>query len=170
MESMRGKGLNKMSCWCRTTVLRIPAICLGFEYWQDWDEFLEKHKEEFHWCPGYFASAICDSYSREDYVGYLVGERGSEPWDRLDMDLYPDVVQSVPGPFLDYYLEEIAPLPPEENTYNDNDCARPLSQEEKEKYLPLFLKLFPDFTLERMNDVHYCHYEWYDGSEAFYFY
>lgn len=43
-------------------------------------------------------------------------------------------------------------------------------QEEKVRYLPLYQKLFPDFTLERMDDVHYCYYEWYDGAEAPYMY
>ena len=160
-----------MSCWRRTTVLRIPAICLGFTFWWEWREFLDKHEEDFDWSPGHFANALCDGYSYEDYHKWL-GRKGrqSDDWDTLDMGLYPDVVQSMPGPFLDYYLEEICPLSPEENTYNESDCVRLLTQEEKEKYLPLFMKLFPNFTLERMNDVHYCHYEWYDGSEAFYFY
>lgn len=159
-----------MSCWRRTTVLRIPAICLGFIYWWEWNEFLEKHDDEFDWEPGYFASAMCDSYDRDAYSRYLAGGRGYEDWDLLDMNLYPDVVKSVPGPFLDYYLDEIVPLPYEENTYHKNDCARPLTQDEKEKYMSLYQKLFPDFTLENMNDVHYCHYEWYDGSEAPYYY
>ena len=160
-----------MSCWRRTTVLRIPAIRLGFETWGEWNRFLEKHDEDFGWDPGCFGPALCDSYSREDYAKYLPrGRRGCEDRDRLDMNLYPDVVQSMPGPFLDYCLEEIIPLPPEEFTDHDMDVARPLTQEEKGKYLPLFQKLFPDFTPERMDDVHYCRYEWYDGSEAGYFY
>ena len=113
---------------------------------------------------------MCDSYDWDAYSGYLAGGRGYEDWDLLDMNLYPDVVKSVPGPFLDYYLDEIVPLRYEENTYHENDCARPLTQDEKEKYLPLYQELFPDFTLEKMNDVHYCHYEWYDGSDAPYYY
>ena len=160
-----------MSCWRRTTVLRIPAICLGLETWGEWHDFLHQHKKEFHWDPGYFASALCDSYIREDYKEWLPsGGRGYEDEDRLDMGLYPDPVKSVPGPFLDYYLDEIAPLSPEENTWHENDCARPLTPEEKEKYLPLYRKLFPGFTLENMEDVHYCNYEWYDGCEAGYYY
>lgn len=86
------------------------------------------------------------------------------------MHLYPDTIASVPEPFLDYHLEEIAPLPPEENTYHQNDIARPLDNDEKIKYLPLFQALFPDFTLAKMDDVHYCRYEWYDGSDAPYYY
>ena len=62
------------------------------------------------------------------------------------------------------------PLAFEENSYHENDCARPLTQAEREKYFPLYQRLFPDFTLENMNDVHYCSYEWYDGSEAAYLY
>ena len=86
------------------------------------------------------------------------------------MDLYPDTVTSVPGPFLDYYLEEIAPLKAEDRTFNQDSCARPLTPEEKEKYLPYYQKLFPGFTLDNMNDVHYCSYEWYDGCDAQYCY
>ncbi len=41
---------------------------------------------------------------------------------------------------------------------------------EWEQYLPLYRKLFPDFTLHRIDDVHYCHYEWYDGADAPYLY
>lgn len=160
-----------MSCWRRTTVLRIPALCLGFEYWGQWNEFLEKHDNEFSWDPGCFAPALCDSYSWDDYHGFLPPEgRGCHARDRLDMGLFPDKVKSVPGPFLDYFLEDIMPLPPEENTSHTIDCARPLEQHEKERYLPLFQKLFPGFTLDNMNDVHYCRYEWYDGSEAVYLY
>jgi len=44
------------------------------------------------------------------------------------------------------------------------------SNDEKIKYLPLFQALFPDFTLAKMDDVHYCRYEWYDGSDAPYYY
>ena len=159
-----------MSCWRRTTVLRIPAICLGFVYRWEWEEFLEKHEDDFQWEPCFFASALCSSYSWEDY-SKLPGrddDQGLE--ERLDLNLYPDLVKSVPGPFLDYYLEEIIPLPHEENSYHDNDCARLLTEREKEKYLPLYQKLFPDFTLERMRDVHFCSYEWYDGTEAYYLY
>ena len=162
--------MKAVSCWRRTTVLRIPALCLGFEYWGEWEEFLEKHDRDFDWRPGCFASALCDSYPYGEYAKWLPRGRGCAPGDRLDMNLYPGVVQSVPGPFLDYCLEEILPLPPGENTYHEADCARPLEPDEKEKYLPLYRKLFPGFPSERMNDVHYCRYEWYDGSEAFYFY
>ena len=51
-----------MSCWCRTMVLRIPAKSLGFKYKREWDEFLNKHEEDFNWEPGYFAEALCDDY------------------------------------------------------------------------------------------------------------
>ena len=165
------KAGENMSCWRQTTVLRIPAICLGFETWGEWHDFLGQHRKEFHWDPGYFASALCDSYIREDYDKWLPHEgRGYEDWDRLDMDLYPDTVKSVPGPFLDYFLEDIAPVPSEKRTYNQDSCARPLEPDEKEKYLPLYQQLVPAFTLENMNDVHYCRYEWYDGCDAGYYY
>ena len=159
-----------MSCWRRTTVLRIPAICLGFQLWGEWEAFLEEHDLEFDWEPGCFSSSLCESYSYEDYSEWLPGGRDSGPWDRLDMGLYPDTVQSVPGPFLDYWLEDVIPLPPEQNAYHARDIARPLSAEERRKYLPLYRTLFPDFSLKQMKDVHYCRYEWYDGSEAAYLY
>ena len=155
-----------MSCWTRTTVLRIPAIFLGFEYWQEWEDFLDAHEEDFHFRTGCFSAAIC--HRLDDCPKWLYD--GSEPWDRLDMHLYPDTIASVPGPFLDYHLEEIAPLPPEENTCHQNDTARPLNKDEKIKYLPIFQALFPDFTLAKMDDVHYCRYEWYDGADAPYYY
>ena len=160
-----------MSCWRRTTVLRIPAVCLGFVYWGEWNEFLEKHDEEFCWEPGFFAEALCESYPREEYAPHLPsGSRGCNSGDRLVMGLYPGTVKTVPGPFLDYFLEDILPLPDEENTFHENDFTRPLSRAEKEKYLPLYQELFPAFTPENMKDVRYCRYEWYDGCEASYLY
>ena len=158
-----------MSCWTRTRVLRIPAIFLGFEYWKEWDDFLEEHEEDFHWKPGCFSSAICCRL--KEYPDWLYGiQNDCGPWDRLDMDLYPDRIKSVPGPFLDYCLEEIAPLPWEDCTLHKYDHARPLNEDEKIKYLPFYQKLFPAFTLENMKDVHYCCYEWYDGADAPYYY
>ena len=160
-----------MSCWRKTVVLRIPAVCLGFETWGEWYAFLRQHKEELHWDVGWFSSALCEDYRWQDYKGWLPASgRGYEDEDRLDMNLYPDKVKSVPGPFLDYCLEEIAPVPPEKRTYNQDSCARPLKPAEKEKYLPLYQQLIPGFTMDNMNDVHYCRYEWYDGSEAQYCY
>lgn len=159
-----------MSCWRRTTVLRVPALALGFKYRWEWNQFLEKHEEDFNWEPGCFAEAMCDSYEHDEYSKWLSAEEGNDRRQKLDLNLYPDLVKSVPGPFLDYYLDEIMPLPLEENTYHENDCVRPLTNEEKVKYLPLYRKLFPDFTMDRMGDVHYCHYEWYDGAEAPYMY
>ena len=160
-----------MSCWRKTTVLRIPAICLGFETWGEWYNFLVLHKKEFHWDPGYFSCALCEDFKWRDYSEWISSSgRSCGDEDRLDMNLYPDKIKSVPGPFLDYCLEEIAPVPPDQRTYNQDSVARPLKADEKEKYLPLYQELFPGFTLENMNDVHYCRYEWYDGAEAQYCY
>ena len=160
-----------MSCWRKTTVLRIPAVSLGFETWGEWSAFVTEHKKEFHWDPGCFAVALCESFIRKDYAEWLPpGGRCCEDRDRLDMGLYPDKVKSAPGPFLDYYLDEIAPVKSEQRTYNRDSCARPLDPDEKEKYLPLYRELFPNFTLDDMKDVHYCRYEWYDGCEAQYCY
>ena len=159
-----------MSCWRRTTVLRIPAIALGFISFGEWEQFLEEHEEDFSWEPGCFAEAMCDRYEYEEYSKWLTGEEGGDPSQRLNLNLYPDLVKSVPGPFLDYYLDEICPLSDKENTYGSSNCARPLTEKEKKKYLPIFRKLFPDFTMEQMEKVHYCRYEWYDGCEAAYYY
>ena len=118
-----------MSCWRRTTVLRIPALYLGFEYLREWNQFLREHDEQLDWDPGWFGPALCENS-----------------------------------------LEEILPLPPDENSYHENDIARQLTREEKEKYLPLFREFFPRITLADMDHVHYCRYEWYDGAEAAYLY
>lgn len=159
-----------MSCWRKTTVLRIPAIALGFEYRREWKEFVKKFDDELGWDPGFFAVALCDEYPWKEYNPWLKGKDKYDPNQRLDLGVFPNLVKSTPGPFLDYYLDEISPLTYEERSYHQGDCARPLTQEEKEKYLPLYQKLFPHFTLENMNDVHYCQYEWYDGAEAQYLY
>ena len=159
-----------MSCWRKTTVLRVPAIHLGFVYRSEWKQFLDEHDEEFDWSPGHFSSALCDDYSYEDYFERIKGKISHDSSERLDLGLYPGVLKSVPGPFLDYYIEEISPLTSEDRKYGADNCARPLTQEEKEKYLPLYRMLFPDFTIEKMEKIHYCRYEWYDGAEAQYFY
>ena len=33
-------------------MLRIPAIALGFIYFWEWEQYLEKHEKEFSWEPG----------------------------------------------------------------------------------------------------------------------
>lgn len=159
-----------MSCWRRTTVLRIPAIYLGFEYWEQWRAFLRKHEEDLSWDPGYFSSALCEDYLYEDYDKWIRDNEEAKASKRLDLGLFPQYIKTVPGPFLDYYLDEICPLSDKENTYGSSNCARPLTEKEKKKYLPVFRKLFPDFTMEQMEKVHYCRYEWYDGCEAAYYY
>ncbi len=158
-----------MSCWRKTTVLRVPALALGFQYRWEWSRFLEQHRKEFGWDPGWFTPALCENYSFKEHSKWLEGTDIYDPQMRLDLNVYPALVKTVPGPFLDYYIDEVS-LRSEERKYGMDDCARPLTPEEKEKYLPLYQKLFPEFTLENMEDVHYCRYEWYDGAEAQYFY
>ena len=155
-----------MSCWRRTTVLRIPALYLGFEYLREWNQFLREHDEQLDWDPGWFGPALCEN-SPEWYPG--LDDFLHDPDRRLDAR-DPGHPEYLPGPFLDYHLEEILPLPPDENSYHENDIARPLTREEKEKYLPLFRDFFPRITLADMDHVHYCRYEWYDGAEAAYLY
>ena len=57
-----------MSCWRRTTVLRIPALYLGFEYLREWNQFLREHDEQLDWDPGWFGPALCEN-SPEWYSG-----------------------------------------------------------------------------------------------------
>ena len=155
-----------MSCWCRTTVLRIPAVRLGFKTIGQWRKFMKsslrlKLNRDF-------SGSIC-----EDFAEWVRG-RGMyyDPEDPdgplLEEDPYDP--GRVPGPFLDYELEHIEPLQEEDRTFHMDDVARPLTAEEKKKYLPVYRKLFPDFSLEDMEHVHYCRYEWYNGAEPHYWY
>ena len=57
--------------------------------------------------------------------------------------------------------------------YTDNEfdpVARPLTAAEKALYLPVFQQMFRPFTLREMEDVHYCAYVWYNGTDAPYCY
>ncbi|MBR2562820.1 MAG: hypothetical protein IKE31_11860, partial [Eubacterium sp.] len=70
------------------------------------------------------------------------------------------------GPMIDYILSDTAPV-------EGGGCklsARLLWDSEEEEYFPLFQERFPGFTHEQMEDVHYCEYKWYDGTEAPYCY
>lgn len=156
-----------MSCWRKTTVLRIPAAALGFVYLREWNAFLQEHEEDFDWEEGYFAESLSDDYPM--IYGWYRSLDRYDPDRRLDLrdPEHPDVV---PGPFLDYCLEEIIPLQPEDNTHGEGNTALELEEYEKEEYLPIFQELFPDFTLKDMDAVRWCRYEWYDGSNAPYYY
>ena len=72
------------------------------------------------------------------------------------------------GLFFDYIIRDqpvqIDPADREEDT------VRPLTLMEMKRYLPRFQKLFPNFSLREMYEVHYCSYIWYDGTEAPYLY
>ena len=94
-----------MSCWRRTTVLRIPAAALGFKTRREWDDFLREHEDEFDWEPGSFGESMSDSYPWG--LGWRDADFDDPSW-RLDSrdPGHPDVV---PGPFFDYFLEEIMP-------------------------------------------------------------
>ena len=95
-----------MSCWRRTTVLRIPALYLGFEYLREWNQFLREHDEQLDWDPGWFGPALCEN-SPEWYPG--LDDFLHDPDRRLDAH-DPRYPEYLPGPFLDYHLEEILPL------------------------------------------------------------
>lgn len=155
-----------MSCRRRTTVLRIPASALGLRTRREWEGFLKEHENDLDWEPGYFNESLSESRPAD------MRPRGGDPYDpdlRLD-ERDPECPDVVPGPFLDYCLEEIVPLPPEEDSYGENNLCRPLKKKEAVKYLPLFKELFPRFTLKDMEHVKWCRYEWYDGSDAPYLY
>ena len=106
-----------------------------------------------------------------------VGIWSKEEWDQFEWD-YRDVLRWDPGffapslsttrlgRFIDYYLADRVEV------WGDgcDTYTRPLSDAEKEKYLPVFQKMFPGFTMEQMEAVHYCEYTWYDGTEAPYCY
>ena len=155
-----------MSCRRRTTVLRIPASALGFRYRREWDEFLNKHDSDFAWEPGHFADALCDNYP--DMMKWKNADFHSPDW-LLDQRC-PAEPEIIPGPFLDYFLEDEELLDPEDYVYGMNDTVRPLEEREKKKYLPKYKRLFPDFTIKDMDAVRWCSYEWYDGTEARYMY
>ena len=70
------------------------------------------------------------------------------------------------GPMIDYILVDSAPV--EGGGYKMS--ARLLWYNEEMEYLPIFQKEFPGFTLDQMDDVHYCECKWYDATEAPYCY
>lgn len=82
--------------------------------------------------------------------------------------IQPTLCSKEKGYFIDYVLEEEEPV-----NYTDNEfdpVARPLTEAEKKLYLPAFQEMFPAFTLREMEDVHYCAYVWYNGTDAPYCY
>ena len=38
-----------MSCWHKTTLLRIPVSALGFKYLREWQEFVRQHEDDLQW-------------------------------------------------------------------------------------------------------------------------
>ena len=155
-----------MSCWHKTTLLRIPVSALGFKYLREWQEFVNKHEDDFQWEEGYFCESMSDDYPSG--LNWGSTEFTDPDWqlDRRD----PEHPEIVPGPFLDYYLEDIWPLDPDHNTYGANNEISGLSDEEMKDYLPEYQELFPHFTLKDMEAVRRCKYEWYDGTNPSYFY
>lgn len=155
-----------MSCWHKTTLLRIPVSALGFTYLKQWQDFVRKHEDEFQWEEGSFCESMSDDYPSVLNWGSI--EFCDPEWklDQRDPE-HPDVV---PGPFLDYYLEDIYPLNPEYNSYGANNNVSELDDTEINDYLPEYRKLFPHFTPEDMKAVRKCTFEWYDGSGATYLY
>lgn len=52
-------------------MLRIPAIALGFIYFWEWEQFLEKHEKDFSWEPGgrLYAKAMSMMNIRNGFLG-----------------------------------------------------------------------------------------------------
>ena len=107
-----------------------------------------------------------------------VGIHTDEEWYQFERD-YEDVMSWYPGyfapslctskygRFIDYFLEDQPEVLCDDGS---KTYARPLTPKEKEEYLPVFQNMFPGFTMDQMDEVHYCEYTWYDGSDAPYCY
>lgn len=155
-----------MSCWHKTTLLRIPVSALWFNYLREWQEFVRQHEDDLQWEEGYFCESMSDDYPWG--LNWGSTEFTDPDW-RLDQR-DPDHPEIVPGPFLDYYLEDIWPLDPDLNTHGANNDISELSEEEMADYLPEYRELFPHLTLQDMKAVRRCRFEWYDGTNPSYFY
>ncbi len=110
--------------------------------------------------------------------GAALGIRSMEEWETFERryrrklsweegHFAPALCTYEQGPFLDYILSDRAPVA---TSYGCVYDARPLTPTEKKRYMPVYKKLFPDFTWEQMDQVHYCECTWYDGTEAPYCY
>ena len=93
----------------------------------------------------------------KEYYSKLIKETDWEPG-----SFAPALCSYKNGPMIDYILSDTAPV--EGGGYKSS--ARLLWGQEMEEYYPVFQEAFPGFTLEQMEDVHYCEYKWYDGTEA----
>ena len=153
-----------MSCRHRTVVLRIPASALGFQRLREWNEFLIQHEDDFDWEEGCFCEALCDSIPWGLDRSILVK---TDPDCRLDQR-DPRHPETIPGPFLDYYLLDDYPFEAGED--GGGYMVSRLDEEQMKKYLPVYQSLFPHFTMKDMEAVRLCDYEWYDGSDAPYLY
>ena len=67
-----------MSCWHFTAVLRIPALALGFKYLREWNEFLEKHEDDFR----REEDCFCESLSEDFPLLFSWGETINRYTDR----------------------------------------------------------------------------------------
>lgn len=74
----------------------------------------------------------------------------------------PALIGDECGFYIDYILEDIEPYSQE---WQDN-YSRRLKPQEIIRYLPVFQKEFPGFTLEDMEQVRFCEFAWYNGVEA----
>ena len=91
-----------MSCWHFTAVLRIPALALGFKYLREWNEFLEKHEDDFRREEDCFCESLSEDFPLLFSWGETINRYTDRKLDQRDPE-HPDIV---PGPFLDYYLRD----------------------------------------------------------------
>ena len=80
----------------------------------------------------------------------------------------PALCSKEKGYFIDYILEDEEPADFTDGEFDP--VARKLTAAEKKLYLPVFQKMFPQFSLREMEDVHYCAFVWYNGTDAPYCY
>lgn len=155
-----------MSCWHFTAVLRIPALALGFKYLREWNEFLEKHEDDFRREEDCFCESLSEDFPLLFSWGETINRYTDRKLDQRDPE-HPDIV---PGPFLDYYLRDDYLLMPDDNRFGEENYIRCLDEDEMKNYLPIYQSLFPHFTLKDMENVRECVFEYYDGSDAPYLY
>ncbi len=102
--------------------------------------------------------------TEEEWKAYYAKLRDETDWSAGSFA--PALCSYENGPMIDYILVDSAPV--EGGGYKMS--ARMLWYHEEMEYLPVFQKQYPGFTLDQMDEVHYCECKWYDATEAPYCY
>ena len=100
------------------------------------------------------AAGIMDEDSWEEWANAHL------TWDRHSFS--PDLTGGRQGHFIDYILDDIEPY----RGHGEDNYSRKLTAGEAARFLLVFRKEFPEFTMEDMEQVHYCDFSWYNGVEA----